>query len=120
MGVDSYEFPARNYGDLAFRTWGTTARHVVNFIQSIALLLLLGQVTILFGLNINEMAKFTLCVSACSIFRLQDNVVPITSCLTGTWLICYLLIVHCLPVDLRPRRFLLDASSHLEELWVVR
>ena len=65
LGVDSYEFPARNYGDLAFRSWGTTARHVVNFLQAIALLLLLGQVTILFGQNISQMSKFNLCYIVC-------------------------------------------------------
>ncbi|KAH8159514.1 hypothetical protein CIB48_g8725 [Xylaria polymorpha] len=61
MGVDSHEFPARNYGDLAFRAWGTTARHIVNILQAVALLLLLGQVTILFGQNISEISKYRLC-----------------------------------------------------------
>lgn len=65
LGVDSYEFPCRNYGDLAFRTWGTTARHVLNFLQAIALLLLLGQVVILFGQNISQMSKFKLCYAIC-------------------------------------------------------
>ncbi|RMZ87736.1 hypothetical protein DV736_g5034, partial [Chaetothyriales sp. CBS 134916] len=65
MGVDSHEFPARNYGDLAFRAWGTIARHVVNVIQAIALLLLLGQVTILFGQNISEMSKYRICYIVC-------------------------------------------------------
>ncbi|KAI1117738.1 transmembrane amino acid transporter protein-domain-containing protein [Nemania sp. NC0429] len=65
MGVDSHEFPARNYGDLAFRAWGTTARHVVNVLQAIALLLLLGQVTILFGQNISEMSKYRICYVVC-------------------------------------------------------
>ncbi|SPQ25778.1 46fc58f0-96f7-4996-8023-12658bfbb7a1 [Thermothielavioides terrestris] len=65
MHVDSYEFPARNYGDLAFRTWGTVARHITNFLQAIALLLLLGQVTILFGQNISQMSKFRLCYIVC-------------------------------------------------------
>lgn len=65
LGVDSYEFPAKNYGDLAFRVWGTTARHVTNFIQAVALLLLLGSVTILFGLNISQMSKFKLCYIVC-------------------------------------------------------
>jgi len=64
-GVDSNEFPARNYGDLAFRTWGTIARHSVNFLQALALLLLLGQVVILFGLNIVEMSKNQLCYIIC-------------------------------------------------------
>ncbi|KAI0528503.1 transmembrane amino acid transporter protein-domain-containing protein [Xylaria digitata] len=65
MGVDSHEFPARNYGDLAFRAWGTTARHVVNILQAVALLLLLGQVTILFGQNISEMSKYRICYIVC-------------------------------------------------------
>ncbi|KAI0552034.1 transmembrane amino acid transporter protein-domain-containing protein [Xylaria curta] len=65
MGLDSHEFPARNYGDLAFRAWGTTARHVVNILQAIALLLLLGQVTILFGQNISEMSRYTICYIVC-------------------------------------------------------
>ncbi|OAP60916.1 hypothetical protein AYL99_05918 [Fonsecaea erecta] len=65
MGVDSHEFPARNYGDLAFRAWGTIARHIVNVLQAIALLLLLGQVTILFGQNISEMSKYRICYIVC-------------------------------------------------------
>ena len=65
LGVDSYQFPARNYGDLAFRTWGTIARHVVNFIQALGLLLILGQVTIQFGQNISQMSKFKLCYIVC-------------------------------------------------------
>ncbi|KAI0198814.1 transmembrane amino acid transporter protein-domain-containing protein [Astrocystis sublimbata] len=65
MGVDSHEFPARNYGDLAFRAWGTTARHVVNVLQAIGLLLLLGQVTILFGQNISEISMYRLCYIVC-------------------------------------------------------
>lgn len=65
LGVDSYEFPARNYGDLAFRTWGTTARYAVNIMQALGLLLILGQVTIQFGQNISEMSKFKLCYIVC-------------------------------------------------------
>lgn len=65
MGVDSHEFPARNYGDLAFRAWGTGARHVVNVLQALALLLLLGQVTILFGQNISELSRYRICYIVC-------------------------------------------------------
>ena len=65
LGVDSHEFPARNYGDLAFRTWGKTARHLLNFLQAIALLLLLGQVVILFGQNISQISQFRLCYAVC-------------------------------------------------------
>lgn len=67
LGVDSYEFPARNYGDLAFRTWGTTARYVTNVMQGLALLLLLGQVTIQYGENISAVSQFKLCYAVCPV-----------------------------------------------------
>lgn len=67
LGVDSYEFPARNYGDLAFRTWGQTARYVTNICQALGLLLLLGQVTIQFGENISQVSKFKLCYVVCPV-----------------------------------------------------
>lgn len=50
---------------MAFRTWGRVARHGLNFMQAIALLLLLGQVVILFGQNISEMSRFRLCYAVC-------------------------------------------------------
>ena len=65
LGLDSYEFPCRNYGDLAFRTWGTTARYVTNIMQALGLLLLLGQVTIQYGQNISQVSKFRLCYIIC-------------------------------------------------------
>ena len=65
LGLDSYEFPCRNYGDLAFRTWGTTARYVTNIMQALGLLLLLGQVTIQYGQNISQVSKFRLCYIVC-------------------------------------------------------
>jgi hypothetical protein len=65
LGVDSYEFPARNYGDLGFRTWGTTARYVTNICQALGLLLLLGQVTIQYGENISQVSRFRLCYAVC-------------------------------------------------------
>ena len=65
LGVDSYEFPAKNYGDLAMMTWGQTARYITNICQTLGLLLLLGQVTIQFGQNISQMSKFKLCYVVC-------------------------------------------------------
>ena len=65
LGIDSYEFPARNYGDLGFRTWGTSMRHATNFLQAVAMLLILGQVTILFGQNISVLSRFKLCYAVC-------------------------------------------------------
>ena len=67
LGVDSYQFPARNYGDLGFRTWGTTARYVTNIMQALGLLLILGQVTIQYGENISQVSKFKLCYAVCPV-----------------------------------------------------
>lgn len=65
LGIDSYEFPARNYGDLAMRTWGRPARHLTNILQALGLLLILGQVTIQYGENISQVSKFRLCYIVC-------------------------------------------------------
>ncbi|PNY24531.1 Uncharacterized protein TCAP_05514 [Tolypocladium capitatum] len=67
LGIDSYQFPARNYGDLAFRTWGTSLRHLTNSLQALALLLILGQLAIQFGQNISEMSRFRLCYAVCPV-----------------------------------------------------
>ncbi|EXJ73654.1 uncharacterized protein A1O5_03416 [Cladophialophora psammophila CBS 110553] len=65
LGLDSYEYPLRNYGDLAYRTMGTTARYVVNILQSIQLLLITGQVIIQNGQGISQTSKFRLCYVVC-------------------------------------------------------
>lgn len=65
LGLDSYEFPCRNYGDLAFRTWGTTTRYATNILQALGLLLILGQVTIQYGQNISQVSQFRLCYIIC-------------------------------------------------------
>ncbi|KAJ5771974.1 Amino acid transporter transmembrane [Penicillium odoratum] len=67
LGVDSYEFPVKNYGDLGFRTLGQTGRHVTNILQGIGLLLITGQVTIQFGENISQVSKFKLCYAVCPV-----------------------------------------------------
>jgi amino acid transporter len=67
LGIDSYEFPARNYGDLGFRCWGAGARYVTNICQALGLLLILGQVTIQFGENISLVSKFKLCYVVCPV-----------------------------------------------------
>ncbi|RFU32356.1 hypothetical protein B7463_g4002, partial [Scytalidium lignicola] len=67
LGVDSYEFPARNYGDLGFRTWGTLTRYITNIMQALGLLLLLGQVVIQYGENISQVSKFKLCYVVCPV-----------------------------------------------------
>ncbi|KAJ5489287.1 hypothetical protein N7539_004177 [Penicillium diatomitis] len=65
LGVDSLQFPVRNYGDLGFRTIGRYGRFITNICQGISLLLILGQVVMLFGQNISQMSQFRLCSAVC-------------------------------------------------------
>lgn len=65
LALDSYEFPLRNYGDLAFRIYGSIPRHCVNVLQSIQLCLICGQVIIQNGQGISQASKFRLCYVVC-------------------------------------------------------
>jgi len=65
MGLDSYEFPCKNYGDLAFRIYGRPFRHVVNFLQGLQLLLSVGNIIISNGMGISQVSKFKLCYAVC-------------------------------------------------------
>ncbi|KAJ5624197.1 hypothetical protein N7510_000506 [Penicillium lagena] len=65
LGVDSYQFPVKNYGDLGYRTWGKYGRHVTNILQGVSLLFLVSSVTLVFGENISQVSRFQLCYAAC-------------------------------------------------------
>ncbi|KAK3071647.1 hypothetical protein LTR53_008247 [Teratosphaeriaceae sp. CCFEE 6253] len=67
LGLDSHEFPLKNYGDLFFRLNGQTARYMVNFLQALALLLVLGQITIQQGQALSQVSKFRLCYAVCPV-----------------------------------------------------
>jgi Transmembrane amino acid transporter protein len=67
LGLDSYEFPVRNYGDLAFRIYGPIPRHCVNLLQGILLICLLGQVTLQNGQGLSQVGKFRLCYAVCCV-----------------------------------------------------
>ncbi|EMC94851.1 hypothetical protein BAUCODRAFT_158358 [Baudoinia panamericana UAMH 10762] len=70
LGLDSYKFPLKNYSDLAFRVYGSTARYITATLQALALLLILGQVTIQQGQANSEISKFRLCYAVCPILFL--------------------------------------------------
>ena len=65
LGLDSYEFPMRNYGDIAFRVFGSTFRYVVNILQSIQLLCATGLIIISNGQALSQVTKFKLCYAVC-------------------------------------------------------
>jgi len=67
MGLDSYQFPLKNYGDLAFRVYGQTARQCFNLLQSVQILFTVGLFIISNGQCISQISKFRLCYAICCI-----------------------------------------------------
>jgi hypothetical protein len=65
LELDSYEFPLRSYGDLAFHIYDSTARHAANVLQPIQILLTCGQVIIQNGQAISQASKFRICYIVC-------------------------------------------------------
>jgi hypothetical protein len=63
--MDSYQFPAKNYGDLGFRIWGRPLRHLINFLQALQLMLSVGIIVISNGQALSQVAKFKLCYAVC-------------------------------------------------------
>ena len=65
LGMDSYQYPLRTYGDLAFRLYGRFARHSFNFLQTIQLLANVGVIIISNGQALSQVSKFRLCYAVC-------------------------------------------------------
>jgi hypothetical protein len=56
LALDSDRYPLRTYGDVAFRVFGTVARHTVNFLQSFQLLFNVGIIIVANGLGLVQIA----------------------------------------------------------------
>jgi hypothetical protein len=54
LGLDSDRYPLKTYGDIAFRVFGTTARHSVNVLQSVQLLFNVGIIIVASGLGLEQ------------------------------------------------------------------
>ncbi|EER36957.1 amino acid transporter [Histoplasma capsulatum var. duboisii H88] len=65
MGVDSYEFPVKSFGDLGYRIYGAWARYMLNGLQAIQLLCNVGAIVISNGLALSEVSEFRLCYAIC-------------------------------------------------------
>jgi len=65
LGLDSYQFPMKNYGDIAFRLYGTVPRYLVNILQTIQLLVSVGVIVISNGQALSQVSKFKLCYAVC-------------------------------------------------------
>lgn len=65
MGMDSYEFPLRSYGDMGYRLYGSWMRYLFNILQSIQLVLNVGVICVSNGQALSQAVKFKLCYSIC-------------------------------------------------------
>lgn len=76
LGLDSYHYPLRTYGDIAFRVFGSPARHGLNILQSIQLLCNVGAIIIGNGQALSQVSKFNLCYAVCCfVFALSGFIV---------------------------------------------
>ncbi|KAJ9272090.1 hypothetical protein DTO212C5_1853 [Paecilomyces variotii] len=65
LGLDSYQFPVRSFGDIGFRLYGPWIRYLFNVLQSIQLLLNVGLIVISNGEALSQATKFRLCFIIC-------------------------------------------------------
>ncbi|CRG86545.1 putative GABA transporter 2 [Talaromyces islandicus] len=65
LGLDSYQYPVRHFGDLGLRLYGPWLRYLFNILQSIQLLLNVGLIVISNGEALSQVAKFKLCFIIC-------------------------------------------------------
>ena len=67
LGLDSDRYPLNSYGDMAFRVFGNWARHLVNFLQSIQLLLNVAIIIVVNGNSLDEIVAGSGRASVCYI-----------------------------------------------------
>lgn len=65
MGLDSYQFPLRSFGDIGYRLYGPWMRYLFNVLQSIQLILNVGLIVISNGEALSQVTKFNLCFIVC-------------------------------------------------------
>lgn len=65
LHMDSDRYPLLGYGDLFFRVYGKWARHLVNILQTIQLLLTVSILILSNGQSISQISKGNLCFVAC-------------------------------------------------------
>lgn len=65
LGLDSYQYPVRHFGDLGFRLYGRWLRYLFNLLESIQLILNVGLIILSNGEALSQVTKFRLCFIIC-------------------------------------------------------
>ena len=81
LGLDSDRYPLNSYGDMAFRVFGNWARHGVNILQSVQLLLNVAIIVVVNGQSLEEIVtgsgKTSICyVILIFIWAVAGNLFP--------------------------------------------
>ena len=75
LQLDSDRYPLRSYGDLAFRTYGSIARHTINVMQSIQLVFNVGIIIVLNGQSLAQVSKNGACfIVLCLVWALAGMI----------------------------------------------
>ncbi|KAF8187421.1 transmembrane amino acid transporter protein-domain-containing protein [Pholiota molesta] len=63
--LDSARYPVKTYADMAERIFGRAARHIVNVLQSLQLIINVATICLSNGQALSQVANFKLCFSVC-------------------------------------------------------
>jgi hypothetical protein len=75
MYLDSDRFPMKTYADAFFRVFGSWARHIVNILQAIQLLLTVAVLILGNGQSISLISQGRLCFIVCLIIFMAAGMV---------------------------------------------
>ena len=75
LALDSDRYPMKTFGDIAFRVYGTTARHLINVLQSIQLLFNVGVIIIGNGNGLYEVNSNICYVVCCVVWTIAGAVI---------------------------------------------
>lgn len=65
--LDSYRYPLKTYGDLAFRVFGPWARYLANIVQSVQLFFSVGLLILANGQGISQLSHGAICFAVCNL-----------------------------------------------------
>ncbi|GAB7356348.1 hypothetical protein MBLNU459_g7138t1 [Dothideomycetes sp. NU459] len=75
LKLDSNKYPMKTYGDIAFRVYGTVARHLINVLQSIQLVFNVGVIVIGNGQGLYEINSNICFIVCCVIWTVLGMVI---------------------------------------------
>lgn len=75
MQLDSDRYPLRSYGDVAFRVFGSLARHTINILQSVQLIFNVGIIIVQNGQSLAQVSKNGACfIILCFVWALAGMI----------------------------------------------